>query len=108
MQTTAGVSLSDSFSLRGKVAQWPPARERGEARLGNSPKASFSIIAASANFPKMHDSWAVSELDQGEPVDYSAFSTARIMMGDLFRPRNPPEDRSRSGDAGPGNVATGK
>ncbi|HNT06544.1 MAG TPA: hypothetical protein PKJ21_10250, partial [Anaerolineae bacterium] len=57
---------------------------------------------------KMHDSWAVSELDQGEPVDYSAFSTARIMMGDLFRPRNPPEDRSRSGDAGPGNVATGK
>lgn len=53
---------------------------------------------------KMHDSWTVSELDEGEPVDYSAFSTTRMMMGDLSRPRNLPDEGPRTGEAGPGTT----
>lgn len=57
---------------------------------------------------KMHDSWHITELEEGEPVDYSAFSTTRMMMGDLFRPRNPPEQGAHGGESGPSNTVPGK
>lgn len=57
---------------------------------------------------KMYDSWPITELEEGEPVDYSAFSTTRMMMGDLFRPRNPPDDSSRKGDTATGGPVLGK
>ncbi len=54
---------------------------------------------------KMHDSWSTSAPAEGAPVDYSAFSTSRMMMGDLFQPRNPPDEGSHTGEAGPGKAA---
>lgn len=53
---------------------------------------------------KLHDSWHISELEEGEPVDYSAFSTTRMMMGDLFRPRNPPGEVPHPEESGSGDT----
>ena len=57
---------------------------------------------------KMHDSWAISELDESEPADYSAFSTTRMMLGDLFRPQNPPDENSRNKETGPSTTVPGR